>query len=390
MLAMVEKPEAVEADNSVEWRDNGERWVVDSRHNAPGLDSFMSHVHRLGGEQIQFATFQPAAFRRYGRNYKVTSRLSLDEREAAAIVNHLYGADGMARLQGGQDINVMYVIGVPRKEVLRFRVNITPAVTSQGIGVHAVIRPVKDLPPPLEMQNVEPGIMANFRMSKGLMIVSGATGSGKSTLIGGMTMAKLMDPDGHRNIIECAEPIEFLLDRVRSRTSTITQSEIPRNLPSFDAFMEGAMRRQPTDIIVGECRKPEHMRATIHAAISGHATATTLHAETVSLTMQRIASLLPPEQLKDQMIALAQALRLVINQRLVPTPEGRWTPLREFLFCDAEYRRRLATARADDWPQITMEALESTGQTYARAIENALKEGRIDEETAEMVRREIQ
>ena len=296
----------------------------------------------------------------------------------------------MARLQGGQDINVMYVIGVPRKEVLRFRVNITPSITSQGIGAHAVIRPVKDLPPPLERQNVEPGILANFRMSKGLMIVSGATGSGKSTLIGGMTLAKLTDPNGHHNIIECAEPIEFLLDRVKSETSTITQSEIPRNLPSFDDFMEGAMRRQPTDIIVGECRKPEHMRATIHAAISGHATSTTIHAETVPLTMQRVASLLPPDQLKDQMIACAQALRLVINQRLVPTPDGRWTPLREFLVCDAKFRRRLATARADDWPQITIEALERTGQPYAQSIENALSEGRISEETAEKVRREIE
>ncbi|WP_294532802.1 ATPase, T2SS/T4P/T4SS family [uncultured Rhodoblastus sp.] len=390
MRALADEPKAVDHAESIEWSDNGARWVVDSRRDAPGLDSFMSHVHRLGAEQIQFATFQPAAFRRFGKNYKVTSRLPLDERDAAGIVNHLYGADGMARLQSGQDINVMYVIGVPRKEVLRFRVNITPSVTSQGTGVHAVIRPVKDLPPPLEKQNLEPGILANFRMSKGLMIVSGATGSGKSTLIGGMTMAKLMDPHGHHNIIECAEPIEFLLDRVRSPTSTITQSEIPRNLPSFDAFMEGAMRRQPTDIIVGECRKPEHMRATIHAAISGHATQTTLHAETISLTMQRVASLLPPDQMKDQMIALAQALRLVINQRLVPTPEGRWTPLREFLVCDAEFRRRLATASADDWPQITIEALERTGQPYARTIEIALKEGRIDEEAAEMVRREIE
>ena len=390
MLATVETLQAGEPVDPLAWPDNGARWVIDPRREAPGLDSFMSHVHKLGAEQIQFATFQRAAFRRYGRNAKVKSRPPLDERDMGLIVNHLYGADGIARLQGGQDINVMYVIGVPRKETFRFRVNITPAITSQGMGAHAVIRPVKDLPPPLEQQNVEPEILANFHMSKGLMIVSGATGSGKSTLIGGMTLAKLRDPNGHHNIIECAEPIEFLLDRVRSETSMITQSEIPRNLPSFDAFMEGAMRRQPTDIIVGECRKPEHMRATIHAAISGHATLTTIHAETVPLTMQRVASLLPPDQLKDQMIACAQALRLVINQRLVPTPDRRWTPLREFLVCDAKFRRRLATARADDWPQITIEALEQTGQPYARAIENALRDGRINEETAEKVRQEIE
>ena len=372
------------------WPDDGGRWVEEPRRRAPGLDAFMAHVHRLGAEQIMFSTWQPASFRLYGQNHKAAARPPLDENDAAMIVNHLYGADGVARLQGGQDINVMYVIGVPRKETLRFRVNVTAAVTSRGHGANVVIRPVKDLPPPLEKQNVEPEILANFRMTKGLLIVSGATGSGKSTLIGGMTIAKLMDPDGHRNIIECAEPVEFLLDRVKSPTSTITQSEIPRNVASFEAFMEGAMRRQPTDIIVGECRKSEHMRATIHAAISGHATATTLHAETVALTMQRVASLLPPDQLKDAMISCAQALRLVINQRLVKTPDGKWTPLREFLVCDAAFRRRLAGAQADDWPHLTMEAVESQGQSYAKAILIALREGRIDEETAAKVRQEIE
>ena len=153
--------------------------------------------------------------------------------------------------------------------------------------------------------------------------------------------------------------------------------------------MAGAMRRQPTYIIIGECRKPEHMIATIQAAVSGHATATTIHAETVPLTMQRVANLLPPVQHKDAMTSCSQALRLVINQRLVKSTDGKWTPLREFLVCDAPYRKRLASAGADDWPQITAEAVQSEGQSYAKAIAIALKEERIDEETAEKVRREI-
>jgi len=105
------------------------------------------------------------------------------------------------------------------------------------------------------------------------MIVSGATGSGKSTLIGAMTVEKtfaIRTP--HRNIIECAEPVEFLLDRVESPTSSISQKRDPAQREELPrSFMAGAMRRQPTDIIIGECRKPEHMIATIQAAISGHA-----------------------------------------------------------------------------------------------------------------------
>jgi defect-in-organelle-trafficking protein DotB len=371
------------------WVDAGERWVKEPRRAAPALDAFLTHAHRLGAEQVMFSTFQPASFRLWGRNRKVMTRDPIDENDASMIVNHLYGADGMARLQGGGDINVMYQIGSPRKGTLRFRCNVTAITASRGAGANVVIRPVRDLPQPLGEQNVEPEILAHYRMTKGMMIVSGATGSGKSTLIGAMTVEKLRDPDAHRNIIECAEPVEFLLDRVESATSTISQSEIPRNVKSFEDFMAGAMRRQPTDIIIGECRKPEHMIATIQAAISGHATATTIHAETVALTMQRVASLLPPAQLKDAMISCAQALRLVINQRLVKSRDGKWTPLREFLVCDALYRKRLASARADDWPQITAEAVDEQGQSYVKAIGIALAERRIDEETAEKVRQEI-
>jgi len=126
-----------------------------------------------------FSTWKRASFRLWGDNHWV-ERPSLDEAETGLIVNHLYGADGMARIQGGKDLNVMYVIGVSRTQTLRFRVNVSGIVTSKGDGANVTIRPVKDLPPPLEHQNVEPEILKAYRMKKGLMIVSGATGSVRS------------------------------------------------------------------------------------------------------------------------------------------------------------------------------------------------------------------
>ena len=103
-----------------------------------------------------------------------------------------------------------------------------------------------------------------------------------------------MNPDGNYDIVEGAAPVEFLLERVKGPTSTMNQTEIPRDLPTFAAFVRGAMRREPTDIIVGECRDSETMDAAIQAAISGHVLTTTIHANNVPLTMQRIASLCPP------------------------------------------------------------------------------------------------
>ena len=140
-----------------------------------------------------------------------------------------------------------------------------------------------------------------------------------------MTVAKLLDPTGNYDIVEGAAPVEFLLERVRGPTSTMNQTEIPRDLPSFAAFIRGCMRREPTDIIVGECRDSETMGAAIQAAISGHVLTTTIHANNVPLTMQRIASLCPADERENLISAVAQSLRLVINQRLARSADGKRT-----------------------------------------------------------------
>ena len=140
--------------------------------------------------------------------------------------------------------------------------------------------------------------------------------------------------------------MEFLLERVRGPSSTINQTEIPRDLPSFAAFVRGAMRSEPTDIIVGECRDSETMDAAVQAAISGHVLTTTVHANDVALTMQRIASLCPPAERDNLISAVAQSLRLIINQRLAPSNDGRRTALREYLVFDADAPRAVSPLRA--------------------------------------------
>ena len=266
------------------WPDadrRGLRWVEEPRKQAPGLDSLLTWAHYAGASRVSFQTGHPVWVAIHGRNHRVT-RTPIDEIEFSHIVNHLYGADGMARLQGGNDFDTAYAIAISRSTRLRFRLNATPTRTSRRDGGNLVLRPIPDMPPSLAEQRVEPAILEAFRPRQGMVIVAGATGSGKSTLIAGMTVAKLQDPDGHCNIVEGAAPVEFLLERVRGVSSTINQTEIPRDLPSFAAFVRGAMRREPTDIIVGECRDSETMNAAIQAAISGHVLTTTIHANDVA------------------------------------------------------------------------------------------------------------
>ena len=363
------------------WPDDGLRWVAEPRRNAPGLDSLLTWAFQKRVSRIAFQTGHPVWVSIYGRNYRVT-RGAVDEYELSQIVNHLYGADGMARLQGGNDFDTAYAIPIDRSKRLRFRLNATPTRTSRRDGGNIVLRPISDLPPSLEEQLVEPGILDAYRPRQGMVIVSGATGSGKSTLIAGMTVAKLMDPEGHFNIVEGAAPVEFLLERVRGLSSTINQTEIPRDLPSFAAFVRGAMRREPTDIIVGECRDSETMDAAIQAAISGHVLTTTIHANDVALTMQRIASLCPPSERDNLISAVAQSLRLVINQRLARSVDGKRTVLREYLAFDAALRGTFLHTDPSEWPALTRRAVEEQGQPFSAAIEHALHEGRISEQTA--------
>jgi defect in organelle trafficking protein DotB len=374
-------PSAPSAAPAHPWPGEGLRWVEEPRRSAPGLDSLLTWAFRAGASRIAFQTGHPVWVGIHGRNHRVTQE-AVDEYELSRIVNHLYGADGMARLQGGRDFDTAYAIPVDRSTRLRFRLNATPTRTSRRDGGNVVLRPIPDLPPPLAEQGVEEGILDAYRPRQGMVIVSGATGSGKSTLIAGMTVAKLMDPDGHYNIVEGAAPVEFLLERVRGLSSTINQTEIPRDLPSFAAFIRGAMRREPTDIIVGECRDAETMDAAVQAAISGHVLTTTIHANDVALTMQRIASLCPPGERDNLISAVAQSLRLVINQRLARSTDGRRTALREFLVFDAALRGELLRTDPAEWPALTRRSVDERGQSYCAAIGRALAEGRISEETA--------
>ena len=382
---------AHQTSQSVRWPDADRqnlRWVDEPRRSATGLDSILIWAFQQRASRIAFQTGHPVWVRIHGRNHKVTDR-PIDDYEFSQVVNHLYGADGMARLQGGKDFDTAYAISLNRSTRLRFRLNATPTRTARRDGGNIVLRPIADMPPPLSDQLVEPGILENYRPGHGMVIVAGATGSGKSTLIAGMTVAKLADPAGNYDIIEGAAPVEFLLERVRGLNSTMNQTEIPRDLPSFAAFVRGAMRREPTDIIVGECRDSETMDAAIQAAISGHVLTTTIHANNVPLTMQRIASLCPPGERENLISAVAQSLRLIVNQRLARSTDGRRTPLREFLVFDAELRGQFLRTDPGEWPALTSRAVEERGQSYKMAIANALQAGRITEEVAAYELRQI-
>ena len=248
------------------------------------------------------------------------TRRSLSGLEVEEAVNRLYGADGQARLKSGEDFDVSYEIQPDRRTRLRFRVNATAVLSRGNDGAAVTARPLPNVVPHLADLGIEPAIREHYRPRDGFVIVSGGTGNGKSTTLAAMMRETIEDPDSHAAILEYAAPIEFVFDDINGPTATIEQSEIPRHLPSFAAGIRNAMRREPNVIVVGECRDGETMGAATNAALTAHAVYTTIHAGSVAESMQRIVSLCPPEERASLTVAIAQTMRLIVNQRLVPRP----------------------------------------------------------------------
>ncbi len=350
---------------------------------ARSLDELMIWAYREGASDIRLQTNTPVFIQIHGRMRQVTSR-GLTQAEIEEAVNRLYGADGQARLKGGSDFDVSYEVRPDRRTRMRFRVNATAVFSGGNDGGAVTARTLPSKAPTLADLRVEDAICRAFKPDDGIVLVAGGTGNGKSTLLAAMTRDMLEDPNSHRALLEYAAPTEFVFDDIRGVSAMISQSEIPRHLPSFPAAIRNALRRAPDVIIVGECRDGDTITAAVDAAITSHAVYTTIHAGRVAETMQRVVSLCPIAARTALTVALAQSLRLIVNQRLVPSVDGRRTPLREFLVFDSELRRRFLDTDPDKWPALAQDTVDAgqCGQSYGAATHQALAEGRITEEEA--------
>jgi twitching motility protein PilT len=238
---------------------------------------------------------------------------------------------------------------------------------------------------PVEVPSIEdltlPPIVRELAFSpRGLVLVTGRTGSGKST-----TLAAMIDAVNRvttRNIITIEDPIEFLH---RDRLSFIHQREVGLDTRSFHDGLKYVLRQDPDIILVGEIRDLETMSTTLMAADTGHLVLSTLHTTDVVQTLQRIISFYPPHQHDELRLSMASNLRAVISQRLVPRRDGAGrvpaievmtsTPtVREYIM-NPEKTPLLRALIAEGMTQYGM-------QTFDQSIMGLLREGLITEEEA--------
>jgi len=234
------------------------------------------------------------------------------------------------RFEETREVDLAY--GIPG--LGRFRVNVFQQRGSLGIVFRVIpfgVKSIEDLHLPKIIENIS---MEN----RGLTLVTGTTGSGKSTTLA--AMIEFINANRTCHIMTIEDPIEFL---IRDRRSIVNQREIGVDTQSFSLALRAALRQDPDVILVGEMRDFETIETAITAAETGHLVMSTLHTLDASETINRIISVFPPYQQKQIRLQLSSILKAVISQRLVPRADGKGrVPALEVLVSTARVRECIA------------------------------------------------
>jgi defect-in-organelle-trafficking protein DotB len=348
------------------------------RFTPKDLEALLGYCTQINASDITIQTGEPITVEVYGRIYKITKR-KLSNTEVGDILNAIYGPNGTAQILSGIDVDTHYEFRPTRTERYRYRVNGTGCQVEGHPGIQLTLRVIPTDPPPLASMDLPKKILNAIAPNDGVVYVTGATGSGKTTLLASIIKEIAENPDSNRKILTYEAPIEFVYDNVEKPSSVVSQSEIPRHLPSFAAGVRNALRRKPRLILVGEARDAETIAAVIEAALTGHPVYTTLHANGVAETIRRLVGTFPREERYGRTLDIIETLRLIIWQILVPTVDGKRVALREYLIFTDEVRDRLLGVSPDEVTPVTRKLLKEKGQPMIVDAQRKFKEGIISE-----------
>jgi twitching motility protein PilU len=266
----------------------------------------------------------------------------------------------------GENLELNMAMSLPG--VSRFRVNVFRQRGSAGM----VIRRVKAEVSSLEELGL-PDILKEITMSKrGLVLVVGATGSGKSTTLAGMVDYRNATESGH--IITIEDPIEFVH---RHKKSIVTQREVGFDTHSFQAALKNTLRQAPDVILIGEIRDTETMEAAVTFAETGHLCLGTLHSNNANQAIERIMNFFPLERHAQIYLQLSLNLRSIISQRLIPSPDGKRVAALEILMDTPRARDLIKKGDVDILKEAMEQGVQEGCQTFDQALFMLYKEGKI-------------
>ena len=331
------------------------------------LNEILKVAVRGGASDIHLKSGLPPMFRVDGALVPLKNGERVQPEELQAMATAIMSPAQKARFDENREADLAY--GIPG--LGRFRVN----VFQQRGTIGAVFRVI-----PFGVKTVEQLLLPKVVESiagenRGLVLVTGTTGSGKSTTLA--AMIEQINQDRTCHIMTIEDPIEFL---IRDRRSIVNQREIGVDTHSFANALRAALRQDPDVVLVGEMRDFETIETALTAAETGHLVMSTLHTLDATETINRIISVFPPYQQKQVRLQLATILKAVISQRLVPRADGKGrVPALEVLVSTAFVRECIADKdRTKELPDVIAKGHTTYGmQTFDQSLMSLVKQGLV-------------
>lgn len=264
-------------------------------------------------------------------------------------------------------------LALPIAGLGRFRVNFF----KQRGEMALVMRYIKGDVPTFEELNLPPILQSIIMEIRGLVLVVGSTGSGKST-----TLASMIDyRNEHDNchILTIEDPIEYLY---KHKKSIVDQREVGIDTHSYENALINAMREAPDVILIGEIRDNFTMKQAIAYAETGHLCLSTLHANNANQAIERIINFYPDEAKKQVLMDLSLNLRAVISMRLIPGVDNRRVPALEILLNTPYISDLIQKGKIDEIKEVMARSREDGMQTFDKALFDLYKAGKITQENA--------
>ncbi len=333
------------------------------------MDRLFQLMKEKNASDMFFAVNSPVHLKINGNLIPVNQQ-KLERDNIDALLAEVCSAEQLAELARTNELNM----GVSVPNLGRFRLS---AFRQRG-SISAVFRFVPADIPALEELNLPPVLAELIMEKRGLMLIVGATGSGKSTTIASMLDHRNALRSGH--ILTLEDPIEYLF---KNRKSIVNQREIGSDALDFDTALRNSMRQAPDCILIGEIRDRATMAAALAYAQSGHLVLATLHANNSYNALNRILSFYPLDNRPALLQDLSSTLKAIVSQRLIRSAAGGTrTPAVEVMVNTRYVSDLIEQGDIGQIKEALDKSLSPGSQSFEQALYRLVQEGRISQEEA--------
>jgi twitching motility protein PilT len=335
------------------------------------LHSVLLRAVQSGASDVHLKVGEPPILRHDGALLALEGWPALDGHQLDSVLATVTANDPSRRasFDGTGELDLAYTpTGLPRFRVNGFR---------QRGAISFAFRVIPSGVPSFAELGLPPGVARLAEEHRGLVLVTGATGSGKSTTLA--AIVGQINSTRRQHIVTIEDPIEFLHD---DRQCIVNQREVGLDTASFGEALRRALRADPDVILIGELRDAETAQTAMQAAESGHLVLSTLHTVDAAETVGRMVEFFPPEKHQQVRSVLAGVLRGAVSQRLLPRTGGGRVAAVEVMVTNARIADLIRESRADEIPEAIADGAFFDMQTFTQALIDLVVSGEVEQEVA--------